>query len=99
MTNAQEYVAGTDPSDPQSVLRLDHVAVDGTNFWRISFAAISNHTYTLQAQEFLESGSFLRNVADLAASPTNRVIEFLQPVGNFTRQQFFRLITPRARVD
>jgi len=99
MTNAQEYAAGTDPHDPQSVLRLDRVAGDDTNFWRVSFVAISNHTYTLQAQEFIDSGSLLRNVADLPATPTNRVVELLQPVKNFTRQQFFRLITPRRRAD
>jgi hypothetical protein len=95
MTNAQEYAAGTDAHDPRSVMRLERVAGDGTNFWRVNFVAISNHTYTLQAQEFLESGSFLRHVADVPAAPTNRVIELLQPVGNSTRQQFFRLITPR----
>jgi hypothetical protein len=99
MTNAREYMAGTDPRDPQSVMRLDRVAREGTNFWRVNFVAISNHTYTLQAQEFLDSGSFLRNVADLPATPTNRVIELLEPLGNFTRQQFFRLITPRHRAD
>ena len=99
MTNEQEYAAGTDPHDPNSVMRLDRIAGDGTNFWRVSFVAISNHTYTLQAREFLDSGSFFRNVGDLPATPTNRVIELLQPVGNFTRQQFFRLVTPRQRVD
>jgi hypothetical protein len=96
MTNAQEYAAGTDPHDPQSVLRLDRVEGDGTNFCRVNFVAMSNHTYTLQAQEFLDSGGLLRNVADVPAAPTNRVIELLQPIGNSTRQQFFRLITPRA---
>jgi hypothetical protein len=95
MTNAQEYAAGTDPYDAQSILRLDRVSGDGTNSWRASFLAISNHTYTLQAREAYGDGNVLRNVADIPAMPTNRVVEIIQPTGNLTRQQFFRLLTPR----
>ena len=95
MTNAQEYAAGTDPYDPQSVMRVSSVTCDGTNSWRVSFLAISNRTYSLQAREVLDAGSTYRSVADVLAMPTNRVVEIIQPAGNFARQQFFRLITPR----
>ena len=96
VTNAQEYQAGTDPNDPQSYLRIGGVSCDGTNILRVSFVAISNRTYAVQARENFGDGVSFRNVADVPAAPTNRVVEITRPAGNFTRQQFFRLVTPRT---
>jgi hypothetical protein len=95
MTNVQEFTAGTDPRDSQSALRVDGAAYDDTNYWRVKFVAVSNHTYTLQAREDLNAGSTVRKVADIPAMPTNRVVEIIQSTGDFMPQQFFQLITPR----
>ena len=94
-SNRAEYLAGTDPNNPQSYLRIGGVSREGTNFWRTSFVAISNRTYAVQAREHLGDGSPFRNVADVPAAPTNRFVEITRPAGDFKRQQFFRLVTPR----
>jgi len=94
-TNLAEYLGGTDPNNPQSYLRIEGVSWEGTNFWRVSFVANSNRTYAVQARERLGDGSAFRNVADVPAAPTNRVVEITRPADDFKQQQFFRLITPR----
>ena len=94
-SNRAEYLAGTDPNNPQSYLRIGGVSRDGTNFMQVNFVAISNRTYAVQAREHFDNGSPFRNVADVPASPTNRVVEITRPAGDFKQQQFFRLVTPR----
>jgi len=74
-TNAQEYKAGTDPNDPRSLLRLDQVSYDETKHWRVTFVAVSNRTYSVQASERFGADSALRNVAEVTAAPTNRIVE------------------------
>jgi hypothetical protein len=95
MVNAAEYEAGTDPKDARSFLRIDAVTSDGANFWRVKFLAVPNRTYTVQMREHFGEGSVFRNVADVPAAPTNRNVEVTRQAGDFTTQQFFRLITPR----
>src|SRR5204863_3786135 len=48
VSNLREYLAGTDPNDPNSVLRINRCAYDQTNGWRLDFVAASNHTYSVQ---------------------------------------------------
>src|SRR6185436_12928433 len=45
MNNLAEYLAGTDPADPNSYLRIDPSIMPGGA--GVSFAAVSNRTYTL----------------------------------------------------
>jgi hypothetical protein len=97
LPNRQEYLAGTDPTDSQSYLRVENIARHGTSAWSIRFRAVSNRTYTVEAREALGDNGTAHRVADIPAAPTNRNVEVIQPAGAFSRQQFFRLITPRQR--
>ena len=85
MTNLEEYVAGTDPHDAQSVLK---VAVVRANGWFLQFNAISNISYTLQARPSLAT-SLWQDWQNIAAAPTNRFIilpiSILQPPSQFYR--------------
>jgi len=94
-TNLEEYLAGTDPNDPSSILRINRYACDQTNGWRLEFVASSNHTYTVQAGERLGDRCSLHSVADIPATPTNRNVEIIRPSGDSAHQLFFRLVTPR----
>ncbi len=96
LSNLQEYLAGTDPNDPKSALRINRFAFDQTNGWRLDFLAISNHTYSLQTGESLDGGG-LRRVADIPAVQTNRMVEITRPPDNSSNRLFFRLATPRQR--
>jgi hypothetical protein len=97
VTNAQEYLAGTDPRDPQDYLRLEYVRANDPNVWAVRFVAVSNRTYTLQARGGFSPGSAWRPVGDVVAAPVNRLIEITQQAGDSTNQQFFQLVTPRSR--
>jgi hypothetical protein len=96
VTNAQEYLAGTDPRDPQNYLRLEKVRLHDANVWRAEFLAVSNRTYTLQASSGLLPSAAWHWVEDILAAPTNRMIEIVQPCGDPTNRQFFRVVTPRS---
>jgi hypothetical protein len=92
-TNLEEYLAGTDPHDPQNYLRLTVARTDDPSVWKIQFVAVSNQTYTLQTG-FSPSGVW-HSAADVVAGSTNRMLEIL--VNDSANQQFFRLLTPRFR--
>jgi hypothetical protein len=96
-TNAEEYMAGTDPNDPRQYLHLELIRAADANQCAIRFTAQSNRTYTLRTREALTSDGAWRPVTDVLAAPTGRVVEILQPINRSTNQQFFQLITPRSR--
>ncbi len=53
-TNLQEYLAGTDPHDPTSVLRFESVQQDGKNL-RIRFSSALGKSYRVQRRPDLLS--------------------------------------------
>jgi hypothetical protein len=90
MTNLQEYIAGTDPLDGQSYLKVNvDAAPGGVQVW---FAAVSNRTYTVQYNDSAAGGTWLR-LKDLPARQTNRV-ETVLDVGPGVTNRFYRLVTP-----
>jgi hypothetical protein len=89
LTNAQEYIAGTDPRDPYSYLKLQ--AARNGNGVTLTFNAVSNKTYTVLMRERLGESPWQR-LADFVAAPTNRVITHAPPSGQGER--YFRLVTP-----
>jgi len=95
-TNAQEYMAGTDPRDPQDYLRLEYGSAHDSNVWLVRFFAVSNRTYTLQARGGFSLGGVWAPAGDVVAAPTNRIIEMISEAGNSTNHRFFRLVTPRS---
>lgn len=92
-TNAQEYLAGSDPRDPQDHLRLELLRGMNSDLWTVRFFALSNRTYTLRRA--FSAGSAWHSAADALAAPTNRIIEIPQ-ASDSANQQFFRLLTPRS---
>ncbi|MDB6033646.1 MAG: Spore coat protein CotH [Verrucomicrobiales bacterium] len=88
MSNWQEYIAGTNPTNASSYLKIDAHASPGAG---ISFSAVSNHTYTVQYTDALQTGAW-QKFAQVLARPTNH-IEVIQDPG-FTTNRFYRLVTP-----
>jgi len=89
-TNYQEFLAGTNPQDPQSRLRVESVGLVGGAV-EFQFIAASNRTFTVQFKDALDavSWSLLTNIA---AAPQTRVISITTPPTNTAR--FFRLAVP-----
>ena len=89
LTNMQEYLAGTDPQNDQSVLRLEQLTVSRLSL-AMEFSALSNHTYRLLTKSTLDSPwspmlSFPTRVTNRTESVT---------VGTTNRSRFYRLVTP-----
>jgi hypothetical protein len=94
-TNWQEYIAGTDPQDRESYLKVEQIlpGVGGTAAV-IQFNAVSNKTYTVQSRNSLELSEAWTKVADLLAFPTNRLASITNTLDG-ANTRYYRLVTPR----
>ncbi len=90
-SNLQEYLAGTDPTDSNSYLKLDSVEVGQTNS-AISFKAVAGKTYTVLSSSNLLSG--WSKLADVAAQLTNGVVTVPDTSPALGTARFYRLVTP-----
>jgi hypothetical protein len=88
--NREEYVAGTDPTDALSCLRIDSFEV-GRSI--VTFSARSNHTYAIDYTDDLGSQPWLR-LADIPARKTNGPVQVTDPNPG-PGQRLYRLLTPR----
>jgi len=93
LSNLQEYLAGTDPLDSSSYLRLD--AVNSPNGVRLTFRAVAGRSYRIQFRDELGAGQWngLTNIAAQARDNTVAIPDAL-PVGVGGR--FYRLATPQV---
>lgn len=92
-SNLAEFLAGTDPRDPASALRLEGLGWEANGVW-FGFQAISNRTYTVDFTDNLTAPVWTR-LADYLALPVNRAERFIDPVGGTNR--YYRVQTPRRR--
>jgi Lamin Tail Domain/CotH kinase protein/Immunoglobulin domain/Bacterial TSP3 repeat len=90
MSNSEEYVAGTDPANALSFLKVGLAATPGTAV--VNFGAISNKTYTVLFSERPNGGSWTK-LADVLARATNRTEVVPDP--SWTTNRFYRVATPR----
>ena len=90
-TNYQEYLAGTDPHDSTSYLKVDSISgTPGTA--TLTFIARSNKTYTVLFKNSLSDATW-QSLSNLFARATNRLETVTDPaIGNGSR--VYRLITP-----
>lgn len=89
-SNRAEFLAGTDPTNALSYLKIDSISAPGSA--SLAFGTISNHTYTVQFTDALDAGAWSR-LADVPARASNRVEQVLDP--NYTTNRFYRLATPQ----
>jgi hypothetical protein len=90
LKNAQEYAAGTNPTNQLSTVRIERIAT--TNSTDVWFDAASNRTYTVQFAPGLEPNAWSR-LADVVARPTNYNAAVHDP--DTQERRFYRLVTPR----
>ena len=89
MSNRDEYIAGTDPQDNTSYLKIESLAGGGPA--TISFLAVSNRTYTIQSTDDLGAPAWIK-LGDFPARATNWPASLIDPGANPNR--FYRLVTP-----
>jgi hypothetical protein len=97
MVNSEEFIAGTDPRDPQSYFWVDlGVSSDGTTIMNsLQFPAISNRNYTVQVSPNISSTTW-SNFFTLQTAPTNRLqtVTDAQAITNRFPRRYYRVVTP-----
>lgn len=90
VSNVGEYVAGTDPRDPDNRLRVEQI-FGSPGMVHLEFDARSNKTYAVQfrATELNSPWQFLANVP---ARDSNHLVRVSDAATNSIR--FYRLVTP-----
>ena len=92
LTNTEEYLAGTEPKNPQSSLRLESPGTD-SNGIVLRFDGVAGHSYTLQYRDDLASGSW-QKLQDIAPLPQAGPVELHDANWNPGSPRFYRLVTP-----
>jgi hypothetical protein len=90
MSNRAEYIAGTDPTNAVSYLKINSIAAGGSA--TLTFGATSNKTYSIQYTDRLGSGAWAK-LKDVVAARTNRTETVFDP--NFTTNRCYRIATPQ----
>lgn len=91
LTNAQEYLAGTDPQATASRLEISAVDLNDAET-SIRFVAVEGRSYTVSFSDDLHTGTWQR-LADVTAQPATGEVTVRDPARKATR--FYRLVTPR----
>jgi hypothetical protein len=92
MTNADEYRAGTDPTDDESYVAVDTLSVGSPA--TLSFYAISNRSYVVEFNDELDPGGWAR-LTVVPAPGTNGVQTVTDPAAAPSR--YYRLGTPMTQ--
>src|SRR6185436_9352216 len=97
VTNWEEYIAGTDPHDQQSHLRIDAVASPSgsSNGVALTFEAITNRFYTLEGHDILSTSGWFRLRDIEAVGTSNRLIHLYDWAPSNSLQRYYRVIIPQ----
>ena len=90
MSNRAEFIAGTDPTNSLSFLKIEQSVTPGDA--TLQFGSISNHTYTIQYTDNFNLSAW-NKLTDLPALRTNYIYEIADP--GWTTNRFYRVATPR----
>jgi len=89
MSNWEEFIAGTNPTNALSYLKLDGAHANG--LVNLSFQALSNRTYAIEFKDGLGSPAWTR-LAEFPARSSDHIETVADP--NSTTNRFYRLETP-----
>ena len=89
MSNYAEYIAGTNPADATSYLKVSAGVVGSAA--TVNFGAASNKTYTVQYTDDLNVISWQR-LGNVSSRTINRNETLADP--QYTTNRFYRVVTP-----
>ncbi len=88
----QEFLAGTLPNDPTSVLALRAALAPNGDFI-LRFQALAGRSYQIQSRDSLADGAWTLH-ATVPAHPDDRLVESTKPHNPAAPTRYYRLITP-----
>jgi hypothetical protein len=92
MSNRNEYLSGTEPTNPASVMKLTFVTTDRA---LLEFVARSNIAYSIQCRTNLFSGSW-NNLTNLNAQSQTRTVRVNAVSSPGPPERYYRVVTPQA---
>jgi hypothetical protein len=92
MKNREEYIAGTNPTNALSYLKVDQLSVSSPA--EITFEAMSNRTYSILFTDHLGLTTW-QKLTDIVARTNNRVETVTDP--NPTASRYYRIATPQVQ--
>jgi hypothetical protein len=97
-TNLQEFLAGTDPHDPSSYLKIETVTPPRptSETVALTFQAVAGKTYTVWSADALPADSWNR-LTNVPASSATSLLTIQDPQATNTKHRFYRLQTPAAQ--
>jgi hypothetical protein len=87
-TNLQEYLAGTNPRDPSSLLRIETIQIS-SNTCRIRFTSAAGKHYRLERTTQYPAQSWVTVSNNITG--TGAVVEVLDPIVNGAQGQWYRV--------
>jgi len=91
-SNLQEYLAGTDPHNAQSYLRLESIT-RAAGAVSLSFVAAAGRSYSIQYRPGLATGDW-QKLTDVEASSVTALMQVSDPAAS-SAARFYRLVTPK----
>lgn len=88
LNNLQEYLAGTDPQKPASVLKVE-VRVNSDPRPELEFNAVPNKAYTIEFRDSLSTGGW-QKLTEISPEPSERFLRV--PVAGAGSARFFRVV-------
>jgi len=86
-SNLQEYLAGTDPQDPESRFKVDSITLSNGRVI-LQFTALANRSYAVLGRETLDPGPW-QTVASFSSAPQTSVRKVTNDVAGHSR--FYKL--------
>ncbi len=95
LSNAEEYTAGTVPTDPASVLAVEGLALEtgGDGNLRVAFTARAGRGYTLEARDGIDGATWQRLI-DVPAVLVDQEVQVVVPGPVGVEPRFYRVVTP-----
>jgi hypothetical protein len=88
VSNLAEYLAGTDPNDAGSYLKITSITADGVSSTTITWGSVSNKLYTIQRSENLNDG-FIDIAEHILSTPPEN--SFVDSTINSSATMFYRI--------
>jgi hypothetical protein len=95
LSNAEEYTAGTVPTDAASVLAIEGLVLEtgGDGNLRVVFTARAGRGYTVEARDGVDGVVWLR-MLDVSAGIIDQQVQVVVPGPVGAEPRFYRVVTP-----
>ena len=90
MTNAQEYAAGTNPTNAASLLKVTGLTVNSDGSITVSFLTVSGKTYRVERSDTLHAGSWTTLSDNIPG--TGGTVQVTDLDGALQPKRFYRLV-------